>query len=65
MQEWAQLTPEERRVAREKYRSIKSLPPQKRDEVRQKWHEYQQSQPPAAPAPAAPASAAPEAAPGG
>ena len=31
MQEWAALTPEERRVAREKYRNIKSLPPRKRD----------------------------------
>ena len=56
MQEWAQLTPEERRAARERYQSLKKLPPQQRREVREKWQEYQQSvSPPAPPASEAPA----------
>ncbi len=56
MQEWAQLTPEERRVAREQYRTLKKIPPKERKE---KWQEYQQSvAPPEAPAGAAPASPA-------
>jgi len=40
MQEWAQLTPDERRAAREQYRALKKIPPQQRKE---KWQEYQQS----------------------
>jgi hypothetical protein len=57
MQEWAQLTPEERRVAREQYRALKKIPPKERKE---KWKEYQQSVAPSeAPsaAPSAPAEA--------
>jgi hypothetical protein len=47
MQEWAQLTPEERRAAREQYRTLKKIPPRQRKE---KWQEYQQSvAPPEAP----------------
>jgi hypothetical protein len=53
MQEWAKLTPAERRVAREKYQTLKREPPQKRDEVKRRWHEYEQSRTPApAPVPA-------------
>ena len=44
MQEWAKLTPEERRVAREQYRTLKKIPPRERKE---KWQEYQQSVAPA------------------
>jgi hypothetical protein len=57
MQEWAQLTPEERRAARERYQTLKKLPPEQRREVREKWEERQSLTPPAAPAPAAPAPA--------
>ena len=60
MQEWAQLTPDERRVARENYKTLKKLPPKQRNEVRQKWQEYQQSVAPAAETTSNPPSAAPE-----
>lgn len=43
MQTWAKLSPEQRRVAREKYRAIKKLPPVRRQNVRQNWQQYQQS----------------------
>jgi len=35
------LTPQERAVAREQYKSMKQLPPEKKAEVRQRWQEYQ------------------------
>jgi hypothetical protein len=54
MQEWAKLTPEERRAARERYRSLRQQPPQKREEVKRRWEEYEQAR--AAPAVAPPAS---------
>ena len=58
MQEWAKLTPEERRVAREQYRTLKKIPPKERKE---KWQEYQQSvapgEAPAGASPSSPASA--------
>ena len=47
MQEWAQLTPAERRAAREQYRTLKKIPPRERKE---KWQEYQQSVAPPEPA---------------
>lgn len=49
MQEWATLTPDQRRAAREKYREFEQLPA-----IRQKWDQYKQelAQKPAAPAPA-------------
>jgi uncharacterized protein DUF3106 len=57
MQEWAQLTPEERRVARERYNALKKIPPQQRKE---KWQEYQQSvSPPDSPQPAPAAAETP------
>ena len=43
MQDWAKLTSEERRVAREKFLAIKKLPPEKRAQVKSQWQEYQQS----------------------
>lgn len=42
MTDWANLTPEQRRVAREQFRKIDKLPPDKRDVVAQEWQEYQQ-----------------------
>jgi hypothetical protein len=43
MKEWANLTPDQRRVAREKYLAIRKMPPEKRQELRTQWEEYQQS----------------------
>jgi len=43
MQHWAKLTPEQRRVAREKYLAIKKMPPEKRAHVKSQWQQYQQS----------------------
>jgi Protein of unknown function (DUF3106) len=43
MQDWAKLSSEQRRVAREKYLSIKKMPAAKREEVKAQWHQYQQS----------------------
>ncbi|MBI4741585.1 MAG: DUF3106 domain-containing protein [Betaproteobacteria bacterium] len=44
MQEWAKLTPEQRRQAREKYQSMSQLPTEKqqelKQELKQKWEEY-------------------------
>lgn len=64
MQEWAKLTPEERRAARERYRSLGQQPPQKREEVKRRWEEYEQARTAPPPAPAAPpaesAATAPE-----
>jgi hypothetical protein len=42
MQAWAKLTPAERRVARENYRSLRQLPRPQRGEVNQKWQQYHQ-----------------------
>jgi Protein of unknown function (DUF3106) len=40
MQEWTNLTPEQRRVAREKYQTMSQLPSEKKQELKQKWEEY-------------------------
>lgn len=50
MQAWAQLTPAQRRVARENYKALRQLPRPQRGELRQKWQQHQQSPspPPAA-----------------
>jgi len=44
MQEWTQLTPEQRQHAREKYQTISQLPTEKKQELKQelkqKWEEY-------------------------
>lgn len=42
MKAWASLTPDQRRAARDFYRDIEKLPPEKKQEVRHKWEEYQQ-----------------------
>ena len=39
MQDWASLTPAQRRVARENYQSLRQLPRSQRGEVRQKWQQ--------------------------
>lgn len=65
MKEWAALTPEQRRMAREKYQNVQKLPTSKRKDVRQQWQEYQRSlaaQPEISPSdpPAPPDTATPE-----
>lgn len=40
MREWARLAPEERKLAREKYKSLKRISPEERQVVKQKWEEY-------------------------
>ena len=40
MQEWGKLTPEQRRLARENYKTAQQLPPEKKQELKQKWEEY-------------------------
>ena len=42
MTDWASLTPDQRRVAREQFRKIDKLSPEKRDTVALEWQEYQQ-----------------------
>lgn len=57
MQDWANLTPAQRRVAREKYQSLKQLPRTERGEIRRKWWQRQQApdpEPQAASEPVAP-----------
>ena len=43
MADWAKLTPAQRKVARDKYQTLKKLPPDKRREVAAQWKQYQQS----------------------
>ncbi|MGZ8228112.1 MAG: DUF3106 domain-containing protein [Burkholderiales bacterium] len=43
MQDWAKLTPEERRIAREKYQNLRKQPRQQREEVKRRWDEYEQA----------------------
>ena len=43
MRDWNSLTPEQRELAREKYKTIKKLPPEKRLEIKRKWREQGQA----------------------
>ena len=72
MRHWAELTPEQRRLARENYKKLAKQPPEKREAVKEKWRERQRlkqaapgNTPPATPAsagvPATPAGAQPAA----
>ena len=58
MQAWAKLTPAQRRVARDNYKSLRQLPRPQRGEVHEKWQQYQQS---FSPRPDSTAEATPEA----
>ncbi|WP_313953888.1 DUF3106 domain-containing protein [Accumulibacter sp.] len=40
MQDWGELTPEQRRVARENFITANKLPVEKKQELKQKWQEY-------------------------
>ena len=43
MADWVKLTPAQRKAARDKYQTMKKLPPEKRREVAAQWKQYQQS----------------------
>lgn len=54
MRHWAELTPEQRRIARENYKKLSKQPPEKREAVKRKWTEKQKlKQPPPKNAPPA------------
>ena len=40
MREWVRLAPEERKIAREKYKTLRKFAPEERQVVKQKWEEY-------------------------
>lgn len=44
MQSWYLLTAEQRKQARERFRKLEQLPVQKRQEIKQRWYEYEQLQ---------------------
>jgi len=64
MVEWASLTPEQRRAARERYQQIRRLPTEKRRQIYRQWRAYQRAvasqpglSPSDAPAPPQPSTA--------
>jgi hypothetical protein len=42
MTDWAKLTPDERKRARDQYMSLQNAPPEKKEAVKQKWQEYKE-----------------------
>lgn len=40
--EWVKLSPEQRKAAREKYKSLKTAPPERKEVLKQKWQEYEE-----------------------
>ncbi len=40
MQEWGKMTPEQRQLARENFKTANQLPASKKQELKQKWEEY-------------------------
>lgn len=42
MTDWAKLTPDERKHAREQYKSLQKAPPEKKEAVKLKWQEYKE-----------------------
>ncbi|MRR49520.1 MAG: DUF3106 domain-containing protein [Rhodocyclaceae bacterium] len=42
MKEWVRLSPEQRKIAREKYKSLKNAPADKQQAVKEKWQEYKE-----------------------
>jgi hypothetical protein len=42
MTDWAKLTPDERRQARDKYKSLQNASPEKKESVKLKWREYKE-----------------------
>ncbi len=41
MKAWASLSPDERKRAREQYKTLQKAPPEQRQTVKQRWQEYQ------------------------
>ncbi|MBI5786523.1 MAG: DUF3106 domain-containing protein [Rhodocyclales bacterium] len=41
MRDWARLTPEQRKTAREKYRNVRQASPDQREALKKMWSEYQ------------------------
>ena len=56
LKSWSSLTPEQRTAARDKYQLLTSLPPEKQQELKARWHQEKTS-PATQPAPPTPASA--------
>lgn len=42
MTDWAKLTPDERKRARDKYKSLQQATPEKKESVKLKWQEYKE-----------------------
>ena len=42
MIDWAKLTPDERKRARDKYKALQQASPEKKEEVKLKWQEYKE-----------------------
>lgn len=42
MTDWAKLTPDERKRARDKYKSLQKASPERKEAVLQKWQEYKE-----------------------
>lgn len=42
MTDWAKLTPDERKRARDKYKSLQKDPPERKEAVKLKWQEYKE-----------------------
>lgn len=42
MKEWVRLSPEQRKIAREKYKTLKNSPSDKQQAVKEKWQEYKE-----------------------
>jgi hypothetical protein len=42
MTDWAKLTPEQRKQARDKFKSLQSASPEKKEAVKLKWQEYKE-----------------------
>jgi hypothetical protein len=42
MIDWVKLSPEERKLAREKFKTLQKAPPEHKESVKQKWQEYKE-----------------------
>ncbi|MGE5467499.1 MAG: DUF3106 domain-containing protein [Ignavibacteria bacterium] len=42
MAEWVKLSPEDRKLAREKFKNLQKAPPEHKETVKQKWQEYKE-----------------------
>ena len=45
MRNWSNLSPSDRARALEQYRALRTIPPERRESLRDKWQEYQQLPP--------------------